>query len=59
MNFHLFVQSIYLYCKKHGIEPNMIFAWIADLNYFKPMISTLSVRSNLSIIHQIIETITI
>ncbi len=42
MNSHLFVQSIYLYCKKHGIEPNMIFAWITDLNYFKPMISTLS-----------------
>ncbi|HEY6537379.1 MAG TPA: hypothetical protein VIY08_16535 [Candidatus Nitrosocosmicus sp.] len=40
--FSSFVQSIYLYCKKHGIEPNMIFAWITDLNYFKPMISTLS-----------------
>jgi len=40
--FSSFVQSIYLYCKKHGIEPNMIFAWIVDLNYFKPMISTLS-----------------
>ena len=40
--FSSFVQSVYRYCKKHGIEPNMIFAWIADLNYFKPMVSTLS-----------------
>ncbi len=41
--FSSFVQSIYLNCKKHGIEPNMIFSWIIDMHHhFIPMISSLS-----------------
>ena len=50
--FSSFVQSIYLNCKNHAIEPNNIFSWIIDLHHhFIPMISTLSYSAAQSIDH--------
>ena len=44
--FSSFVNSIYLYCKNHGIEPNIVFSWITDLHEITSNPSTLPSFSN-------------